>query len=131
MIWAVIALLGALGAIARFVVDRAIMFRVATSAPVGTLVINLSGSLVLGLLVGLATRGVVTSNELLAFGDGFIGAFTTFSTLTFESLALVQSRRRLLGVANIVGTLVVGSMLALAGLGLARHIGSHGPGTRP
>lgn len=118
MIWIAIALLGAAGAIARYLVDRAIMFRVPTSAPVGTLVINLSGSLLLGVLLGLAHRGLATTDEVLALGDGFIGAFTTFSTLTFESLALVQSSRRLLGAANLVGTVVVGSLLAFIGLGV-------------
>lgn len=122
MIWVVVALLGAAGAIARYLTDRAIMGRLATSAPVGTLVINLSGSLLLGLLIGLAHRGLATADDVLALGDGFIGAFTTFSTLTFESLALVQTRRRLLGAANLVGTVVVGSLLALIGLGLAGRL---------
>lgn len=92
MIWIAIALLGAAGAIARYLVDRAIMLRLATSAPVGTLVINLSGSLLLGVLIGLAHRGLATTDEVLVLGDGFIGAFTTFSTFTVETLQLLRTR---------------------------------------
>ncbi|KJE77754.1 fluoride efflux transporter CrcB [Ferrimicrobium acidiphilum] len=120
MDWFLVAVFGALGAITRYVVDRAIMTRLATDFPVGTLMINLSGALVLGMVTGLATRNLLSTDAVVAIGDGFIGAYTTFSTLTFETLSLVGAESLALGSLNMVGTVVAATILAYLGIHIVR-----------
>jgi CrcB protein len=116
MDWLLVAIFGALGAITRYVLDRGIMRRLNVDFPVGTLVINLSGALALGIVVGLATRNVLPTAAVVAIGDGFIGAYTTFSTLTFESLALVSEGSITWGAANMIGTIFAATTLAYLGI---------------
>ncbi len=119
MAWLLVAIFGGLGAVARYLLDRAIMSQLTTKFPVGTLVINLSGALLLGVAVGLATRGILSADESIAIGDGFIGAYTTFSTLMFESLALASEGSISLGAINTLGTVVLATFLAYLGIHLA------------
>ncbi|MCL5973519.1 MAG: fluoride efflux transporter CrcB [Ferrimicrobium sp.] len=119
MIWLLVAIFGALGAVTRYVLDRLIMSRLATDFPIGTLVINLSGALALGIVIGLATRHVIATDVVVAIGDGFIGAYTTFSTLTFETLSLVSSGSLTFGGLNMFGTVIAASGLAYLGIHLA------------
>ncbi|MHB8188978.1 MAG: fluoride efflux transporter FluC [Ferrimicrobium sp.] len=114
-----VALAGAAGALSRYVFDRAIMARRMTRFPVGTAVINLSGSLALGLVTGLVTHAIWNDYLGQVVGDGFIGAFTTFSTLTYETIALVEGRSWGFATLNMIGTVVMGLFLALLGLHLA------------
>lgn len=108
---------GGLGAACRFAVDSAIRSRVAGRFPWATVVINVTGSLALGVLVGLVLhRGAPTALAAVA-GTGFCGGYTTFSTATFETVRLVQARAFLAAALNAVGT--VGLTLAAAATGLA------------
>ncbi|WP_298212365.1 CrcB family protein [Ferrimicrobium sp.] len=116
MAWLLVALFGALGAIVRYLLDRSVMRHLATDFPVGTLLINLSGSLALGMVVGLTTRHILPIQDSIAIGDGFIGAYTTFSTLTYESLSLASTESFALGTANMVGTIVAATILAYIGI---------------
>jgi CrcB protein len=111
LLWLAVAILGGLGAVARFLVDGAVAARAATSFPLGTLVVNLSGSFVLGLLAGAALRG---DARLLA-GTAFLGAYTTFSTWMLESHRLAGAGQRRLAALNVVASLVLG--IAAAALG--------------
>lgn len=120
MDWLLVAAFGALGAMTRYVVDRTVMRRLTTDFPVGTLLINLSGAFVLGILIGLATRNLVSTTAVVAIGDGFIGAYTTFSTLTFESLSLVGAESLTLGSLNMVGTVIAATILAYLGIHIVR-----------
>jgi CrcB protein len=81
---------GALGAAARYLLDRAIAVRQTGPFPLGTLVINVSGSILLGLLLGLAATQRVPDDIVTWLGTGFLGAYTTFSTFTFETLRLLE-----------------------------------------
>ncbi|MGC4933738.1 fluoride efflux transporter CrcB [Gordonia sp. DT30] len=108
---------GALGAVARFVVDGAIKQWRPTTFPWATLLINVTGSLLLGVLAGLViSHGAPGELQVIA-GTGFCGGYTTFSTASVESVRLVQQRHGVLGLINAVGS-VVGSVAACAG-GLA------------
>lgn len=109
-------LLGGLGAISRFLVDAAIAGRVGRTFPFGTLVVNLSGSFVLGVLVGAALNG----DSLRLVGTGFIGAYTTFSTWTLESERLAEEGEGTLGLLNFGVSLILGVGIAWLG----REIGS-------
>ncbi|MGM0386582.1 MAG: fluoride efflux transporter FluC [Actinomycetota bacterium] len=115
MIGLLVALAGGLGATARFALDAAITRRNPTRFPLGTLLINVTGSFLLGLLVGWASGH--TAGDLVAIaGTGFLGGYTTFSTASVEAFRLVRTERRLAAVAH-AGGMLIASVLA-AGLGL-------------
>jgi CrcB protein len=112
-----VALAGGAGAVARFVLDGVIRARTGSRYPVGTTAINLSGSLLLGLVVGLA--GVVLPEPVrLVLGTGFLGGYTTFSTAAVETVRLAAERRSLAAWANGLGMLVAAVGLAALGLWL-------------
>ena len=105
-----IGLLGGVGAIARFVLDGSVAARVGRDFPYGTLVVNVLGSLLLGVLVGAAVGDSV--NRLA--GSGLLGGFTTFSTWALESHRLGEDGRLRSGVANFAVSLALGVLAAWA-----------------
>jgi CrcB protein len=117
-VWVGVALLGGGGAIARFALDGAIGARAAGSFPLGTLAVNLSGALALGLVTGLA----LTGNALLLLGTATIGSYTTFSTWMLESQRLIEDVEIPLAVLNIVLSLVAGVGAAAFGRLLGAHL---------
>jgi len=110
-----VGLLGGVGAIGRFVLDGAVSARAGRSFPWGTLAVNLSGALVLGILAGAAVHG----DALRLAGTGLLGGFTTFSTWMFESHRLGEDGELRAGVANLLGSLALG----IAAVWLGRQIG--------
>ncbi|MQA88400.1 MAG: hypothetical protein GEV03_28235 [Streptosporangiales bacterium] len=90
MIFALVALAGGIGAVVRYLVDRLVAGRWAGPFPLGTLVVNVSGSAAFGALVGAIVAGRVAPEALTWGGLGFLGAYTTFSTFTFETLRLLE-----------------------------------------
>ena len=114
-IW--IALAGALGAVSRLVIDGLIRQRTSPTFPWATMAINVSGSLLLGVLTGLVLFHGSPADLRLIAGAGFCGGYTTFSTASFETVRLVQRGSLLAAVANGVGTLLL--TLGAGGLGLA------------
>lgn len=115
-----LSLAGGVGAALRLVIDGAVKARVRTAFPVGTLLINVAGSLVLGFVTQLALGGVVDDAWRLVIGTGLCGGFTTFSTASFETVRLVQERRYALGAVNAVGMLVLAVGAGLLGILLGR-----------
>ncbi|MDQ2699127.1 MAG: fluoride efflux transporter CrcB [Actinomycetota bacterium] len=116
LLFVIVALAGGVGAVARFVLDGVIRSRLGTRMPWGTLTINLSGSLLLGMLVGLVGAGVLAGEWQWALGSSFLGGYTTFSTASFETVRLLQERRFGAGLVN--GVLQLVAATAFAGLGL-------------
>jgi fluoride exporter len=112
-VWLGVMLLGGVGAVLRFLVDRAVSGRVARSFPFGTLVVNISGALLLGFLAGLA----LSPHVALLAGTAFVGSYTTFSTWMLETQRLGEERQIWPAVANILVSLVLG--LAAAWLGMS------------
>jgi fluoride exporter len=112
MIWSV-ALGGALGSVVRFLLGMAVQQRAGTTFPIGTLVINVTGSLVLGFLFrfALATPAITPATRLF-LTTGFCGGYTTFSTFSYETLALIEENE--LGRAALYVVLSV--TLALVGV---------------
>lgn len=96
------ALAGGLGAVCRFVVDSELRARTSTSVPVGTLVVNLAGSLLLGMLAATLNHGMDPDLRLV-LGAGFCGGFTTFSTASLEVVRLVLAGRPGLALGYLVG----------------------------
>ena len=118
-----IAVGGAAGATARYLVDTVISERANGAFPWGTLVVNVSGSLVLGVVFALAIeREVLPTSIRGPVFIGFIGAYTTFSTLMFESWRLIEGGAVGLGVANLVGSSVIGMVALVGGLMLGRAL---------
>src|SRR5215813_11047340 len=117
----VISLGGILGANARYLLANWIAARYGLRFPYGTMVINVSGSFVIGFFLILITeRILVHPNWRLFFAVGFLGGYTTFSTFSFESLALMQHGFWFLGLVNIVGSVILGLAATLSGMIIAR-----------
>ncbi|MET7876465.1 fluoride efflux transporter CrcB [Micromonospora profundi] len=113
-----IALGAAVGAPLRYLVDRTVQSRHASTFPWGTLSVNVAGSLLLGLLVGLPAGPAVSA----LLGTGFCGALTTYSTFSYETLRLAQTGKRLLALANVMLSVAAGLAAAVAGYALTRAL---------
>ncbi len=113
--WIGVAILGSLGSLARFLLDGAVSSRSSSSFPLGTLAVNASGALVLGLLTGMALSG----EALLLVGSAAIGSYTTFSTWMLETHRLGEDGQLLAGALNVLVSVVVG----IAAAELGRSIG--------
>jgi len=111
-----VAAAGGLGAAARFAVDGATRSRWATAFPWSTVAINVTGSLLLGLLTGLLVSDGAAGLVQTVLGAGFCGGYTTFSTASVETVRLLQLRRYAAAAGNAVGSLVLS--VAAGGLGL-------------
>lgn len=117
--WVAFVLAGAVGAPARYLVDGFVADRTEGAFPWGTFVINVSGSFVLGFLTGLALYHGFPKTPKVVLGTGFCGAYTTFSTFTFETVRLVEEGAVNEAVRNSLGTLVTAAAAAALGLALA------------
>lgn len=107
---------GLVGAPARYLVDQAVSDRVESDLPWGTLVINVSGSLLLGLLTGLVLAHRLPAAVQALAGTGFCGAFTTFSTFTFETVRLIEESQVRAAVVNVAVSIGAGLVAATAGV---------------
>lgn len=117
IVW--VGLAGAVGALARFSVNGAIRARRATVVPAGTVTINLTGSLILGVLTGLVAFHAAPSTLTLVAGTGMCGGYTTFSAASFETVRLAQQGRLGPAATNLTVTLIGALAAAAAGLALA------------
>ena len=111
---------GGIGAVLRFVLDGTIRSRWPARFPIGTAVINISGSFILGLLTGLGLRMALGHSWVLVLGTGAMGGYTTFSTASFETVRLAQDRRYTLAVLNGFGVLLATMLAAWLGLYLGQ-----------
>jgi len=114
MTWLSVALLGGAGAALRFRIDAWVQRRADSDLPVGTLCVNVVGSLCLGLLTGLS----VTGEALLLAGTATLGSFTTFSTWMLETERLGEEGEERLGLANVVLSVAAGIAAVTAGWAL-------------
>ena len=119
--YAIVALGGAVGAMARYWVSGWAQQRWGPGFPYGTFIINVSGSFILGLFATLALRLAWSDHARLFMAIGFVGAYTTFSTFEWETLQLIAEGSRYRAAAvNLVGSVVVGFGAAYAGMVVAR-----------
>jgi fluoride exporter len=116
-VWIAVGLLGGIGALGRFFVDGMIAARAGRDFPIGTMVVNMSGAALLGLLVGLGFKG----DKLLLAGTATIGSYTTFSTWMLETQRLVEDGEVGLAATNVLVSLGLG----LGAAALGRFIGAH------
>ena len=114
-----VALAGSGGAVARFVLDGAIRHRRSADFPWATMLINITGSLLLGVIVGLVLFHGAPGELQTIVGVGFCGGFTTFSTASVETIRLIQRRRYWAGAFNSIGTLLITVAAAAAGIAIS------------
>jgi fluoride exporter len=121
LLW--VGLGGFLGAIARYGLGGWAAARWGATFPWGTFVINITGSFILGFFMALAQYRPWLHPQLrLLFAVGFVGAYTTFSTYTYESLRLMMDGQLALAALNVIGSVVMGLVAVFAGFVLGDSI---------
>ena len=116
LVFIALAVAGGLGATARMLLDGLIKSCMSVALPWGTIIINVSGSLALGVLTGAAAAHVLPESWHLVLGTGFLGGYTTFSTASFETVKLIEERKWGSSLLSGIGTLIFAT--AASGLGL-------------
>lgn len=114
---------GGLGACARFVVDGLVRARWSHVLPAATLLVNVTGSLLIGVLTGAARWHGLGPTWLVVTATGFCGGYTTFSTAAIETVRLIEGREWRWAVANALGGLVLCVGAAVAGMALMWILG--------
>lgn len=113
---------GGVGSLARYLVGSAVMTRFVTRFPLGTLVVNVSGSFLIGLLMTLLTERLQPHpNWRLVLVVGFLGGYTTFSSFEWETYATIREGGFWMGLANVVGSVALGYTAVWLGSVLARR----------
>ena len=118
-VWIGVVLIGGAGSVVRFLADGMVSSAAGRDFPFGTMVVNVSGAVILGLLTGLA----LGHDQALLAGTAAVGSYTTFSTWMLETQRLTEERQHRKAVANVVVSLVLG----VAAAALGRLIGAHLP----
>lgn len=114
---AAVAVGGALGATLRWGIGTWMVGRSGSDFPWHTMLINLVGAFLIGVLMAVSLeKGVISGDWRLFLGTGLLGGFTTFSTLSYESIALMQDGLWVAGFANMFGSAVAGLIAAWLGL---------------
>ncbi|MCA1845463.1 MAG: fluoride efflux transporter CrcB [Actinobacteria bacterium] len=114
-----VAVAGAVGAPTRYAIDVLVQQRARGVFPWGTFLVNSTGSFLLGLVTGLGLHHGLGPVPKTLLGTGFCGAYTTFSTFSYETLRLVEDGTIIDAVLNVLASLAVGLLAAAAGLGIA------------
>ena len=122
MLIALLLLSGAIGAPARYLLDGFVQGRSRGVFPLGTFAINFSGSFVLGVVTGAALYRGLGPLPKAAIGTGFCGAYTTFSTFSYETVRLLEEGSVRTASLNAVASVVVGLIAAAAGIALLAAI---------
>jgi fluoride exporter len=116
-VWVAVMLIGGAGSVLRFYVDGIVTSAIGRDFPYGTLAVNLTGAVILGLITGLALAG----DAALLAGTAAVGSYTTFSTWMLETQRLTEERQHRKVIANVAVSLVLG----VAAAALGRLIGTH------
>jgi CrcB protein len=117
LVWTAVVLIGGAGSVLRFLVDGVVSSAAGRDFPFGTMAINISGAVILGLLTGLA----LSHDQALLAGTAAVGSYTTFSTWMLETQRMAEERQHGKVIANIAVSLVLG----VAAAALGRLIGAH------
>ena len=118
--YVVVGIGGFLGAIARYAVGTYIGSRYGVRFPLGTFIINVSGSFLIGLILTLLARTTASAYWRYLIPIGFIGAYTTFSTFEYETLRAMQDGQLMTGFLNVALSLVIGFIAVWAGAAIGR-----------
>ena len=121
LVWVAVVLIGGAGSVARFLADGVVGSAAGRDFPVGTLVVNLSGAVILGLLTGLA----LGHDQALLAGTAAVGSYTTFSTWMLETQRLTEERQHRKAVVNVAASLVAGVAAAALGQQIGQLMAGH------
>lgn len=113
---------GAGGALARYLVTRAVQARTRSTLPWGTFAVNVMGAFLLGVLTGAGLHHGLAEAPRIVLGVGFCGAFTTFSTLAVETVRLVETGSTGAALRNLVGSTAAALIAAAAGLAISAAV---------
>ena len=121
VIWLYVAVGSAFGGVSRYVVGAAIQQRFGLAFPMGTLLINITGSFLIGFILRLALGGTQMSPETrILLTTGFCGGFTTFSTFSYETATLIEGGQYRRATTYVVLSVVVSVVATFAGFALAQ-----------
>lgn len=123
MMWWYVALGSAVGGVARFGLAAAIQQRVGPNFPVGTLIVNISGSFLLGLFFRYALgTGAISAEVRTLLTTGFCGGYTTFSTFSYEAMTLLEEGRPARATTYVVLSVVLSLAATWLGIAAARAL---------
>jgi len=114
----IIGLAGALGALARYILGRFIAERAGSQFPFGTFFINVTGAFAIGLLFAFAGRKLINPAVQSMLATGFLGGYTTFSTMSWEGVQLARGGSTRLSLLYLAGNVAFGLLAAVLGLAL-------------
>ncbi|WP_257348871.1 fluoride efflux transporter CrcB [Pseudalkalibacillus decolorationis] len=117
-----IGLGGAFGAYARYSTGILIKKYGSGSFPYGTWIVNIAGSLILGVLTSLFLSGEISDGTWYFSGVGFCGAFTTFSTFSYETIQLLQEEKYRIALTYVMSSVIIGGLATVVGLFLPTWI---------
>jgi CrcB protein len=118
LLWAAVVLIGGAGSVVRFLADGVVTASAARDFPLGTLAVNVSGAVILGLITGLA----LGQDEALLAGTAAVGSYTTFSTWMLETQRLTEERQHGKAVVNVIASLAAGVAAAALGQLIGLHL---------
>lgn len=113
-----VGLAGALGALTRYLLGRFVVERASLRFPLGTLLINITGAFLIGLLLALTTHKIITTSTQFVLATGFLGGYTTFSTMCWEGHQLLRGTNWRFSMLYLGATLAGGLLAAALGLSL-------------
>ncbi|MDI3312597.1 MAG: fluoride efflux transporter CrcB [Thermoanaerobacterium sp.] len=116
MAWVLVGIGGALGSITRFILGKLISKRLDTAFPIGTFIINITGAFLLGVVSSLD----ITRSAYLFFADGFLGAYTTFSTFMYEGFNFFEKNKKINAFVYILCSLFLGIICYILGFDLGK-----------
>jgi CrcB protein len=111
-----VGIAGALGALARYVIGRYVAERAGSQFPLGTLIINITGAFIIGLLFALAAHKLISTALQTLLATGFLGGYTTFSTMSWEGVQLVRGGSMRVSILYLGGSLLLGLIAATLGI---------------
>ncbi|HVB64196.1 MAG TPA: fluoride efflux transporter CrcB [Nitrolancea sp.] len=118
-----VAIGGAIGAVGRYLIGGWVQSLAGTGFPLGTFFVNVTGSLIIGVILGLVERGALSGQARLLLAVGLMGGYTTFSSFSYDNLGLLQAGETGRFLINITAQLVLGLFAAYLGVVLTRAMG--------
>jgi len=112
----IVGLAGAGGAVSRYLVGRFFAERAGSRFPLGTLIINVMGAFLIGLLFALAGHKLITANQQVVLATGFLGGYTTFSTMSWEGVQLMRGGKTASSLLYLGGSVALGLVFTVLGL---------------
>lgn len=113
---------GFTGSVARYLIARYVELQFFTSFPLGTLLVNVAGCFVIGIIYGLAVRDLASPEIRFLLATGFCGGFTTFSSFSYESVGLLQDNQLWYAFLYLAGSLLLGLIAVWIGILIAKIV---------